>query len=158
MPLKVGEQAPHFTLKDTNEAEKSLDSYKGKWVVLYFYPKDNTSGCTAEALDFTARIKEFDKLNSVVLGISPDSCKSHQNFTSKHNLRVNLLSDPDHKVLQNYGAWGEKSMYGKKYMGVIRSTVLINPDGKVAEIWPKVNVKDHAEEVKTRLQELQANV
>lgn len=158
MTLKIGDQAPHFTLKDTNESEKSLDSYKGKWLVLYFYPKDNTSGCTAEALEFTARIKEFDKLNSVVLGVSPDSCKSHQNFTNKHKLKVSLLSDPDHQVLQKYGAWGEKSMYGKKYMGVIRSTVVISPDGKVAEMWPKVKVKDHAEEVKARLQELQANV
>jgi peroxiredoxin Q/BCP len=158
VPLIAGEQAPHFTLKDTNEGEVSLNDYQGKWVVLYFYPKDNTSGCTTEALDFTARIKEFDRLNSVVLGISPDSCKSHQNFTNKHNLSVNLLSDPEHQVLQKYGAWGEKSMYGKKYMGVLRSTVLINPDGHVAEIWPKVKVKDHAEEVKTRLEELQANI
>ncbi|MFQ5584024.1 MAG: thioredoxin-dependent thiol peroxidase [Calditrichia bacterium] len=154
--LKTGDVAPKFTLKDTYENDVSLGDFRGKWVVLYFYPKDNTSGCTTEALDFTARIKEFEKLNAVILGVSPDSCKSHQNFTSKHGLKVTLLSDPERKVLQAYGAWGKKKQYGREYMGVIRSTVLIDPDGKVVEIWPKVKVKDHAEAVKNRLQELQA--
>jgi peroxiredoxin Q/BCP len=133
-----------------------LSDQKGKWVVLYFYPKDNTSGCTVEALDFTARINEFNKLNTVIFGVGPDSCKSHQNFTSKHELKVNLLSDPEHKVLKAYGAWGKKKNYGREYMGVIRSTVLIDPEGKIAEVWPKVNVKDHAEQVKQKVRELQS--
>ena len=153
--IKPGNMASPFILKDTNETEVSLNDQNGKWVVLYFYPKDNTSGCTVEALDFTTRIKEFEKLNTVILGVSPDSCKSHQNFTSKHDLKVNLLSDPEHQVLEAYGAWGKKKMYGKEYMGVIRSTVLIDPDGKIAEVWPKVNVKDHAETVKNRIKEFQ---
>jgi peroxiredoxin Q/BCP len=154
--LKIGESAPQFSLPDTNEKDVSLKDFKGKWVVLYFYPKDNTSGCTTEALDFTARIKDFKNLNAVVLGISPDSCKSHQNFTQKHDLKVNLLSDTEKKVLKGYGVWQKKSMYGREYMGVVRTTYLIDPKGKIAEIWPKVKVKGHAEEVQNRIKELQS--
>ncbi len=153
--LRIGDQVPRFSLPDINENEIPLDDFKGKWVVLYFYPKDNTSGCTAEAIDFTARIKEFENLNAVVLGISPDSCRSHQNFTEKHALKVNLLSDTEKKVLRDYGVWQKKSMYGREYMGVVRTTYLIDPEGTIAEIWPKVKVQGHAEEVQTRIKELQ---
>ena len=154
--LKTGEQAPKFSLLDTDEKEVSIDDFKGKWLVLYFYPKDNTSGCTAEAIEFTARIKEFANSNTVVLGISPDSCKSHQKFTQKYNLKVNLLSDPEKKMLEDFGVWQQKSMYGRKYMGVVRSTYLINPAGKIAEIWTKVKAKGHAEEVLNKVKELQS--
>jgi len=153
--FKIGEPAPKFSLPDTNENEISSDDFKGQWLVLYFYPKDNTSGCTLEAIDFTARIKDFENLNAVVLGVSPDSCKSHQNFTQKHGLKVNLLSDPEKRLLQDYGVWQEKSMYGRKYMGVVRTTYLVDPNGKIAAIWPKVSVKGHAGEVLNKLRELQ---
>ena len=153
--LNIGDNAPGFSLPDTNENEISNNDFTGKWLVLYFYPKDNTSGCTVEAIDFTAKIKEFANLNAAVVGVSPDSCKSHQNFTRKHDLKVNLLSDPEKKMLQEYGVWQEKSMYGRKYMGVVRTTYLVNPNGKIAAIWPKVKVKGHAEEVLGKLSELQ---
>ena len=152
--LRNGDPAPQFSLEDTEKNEVSLSDYAGKWLVLYFYPKDNTSGCTAEAIDFTARIKDFEQLNAVILGISPDSCKSHQNFTHKHSLKVNLLSDPDKEMLKDYGVWQKKKMYGREYMGVVRTTVLIDPEGKVAEIWHKVKVKGHAEAVLKKLSEL----
>lgn len=153
--LKSGDKAPKFSLLDTKENKISQDDFKGKWLVLYFYPKDNTSGCTTEAIEFTARIKDFTDLNAVVLGISPDSCKSHQNFTQKHDLKVNLLSDPEKKMLGDYGVWQQKSMYGRKYMGVVRTTYLIDPNGKIAAVWPKVKAKGHAEEVQNKLKELQ---
>lgn len=153
--LKIGDPAPEFSLPDTNENQVSKNDSKGRWFVLYFYPKDNTSGCTVEAIDFTARIKDFANLNAAVLGVSPDSCKSHQNFVRKHDLKVNLLSDPEKKVLQDYGVWQEKSMLGKKYMGVVRTTYLMDPNGKIAAIWPKVSAKGHAEEVLSKLRELQ---
>lgn len=153
--LKVNDPAPQFSLSDTNENDISLHDFKGKWVVLYFYPKDNTSGCTAEAVDFTAQIKEFANLNAVIFGISPDSCKSHQSFTQKHDLKVDLLSDPKKKVLRDYGVWQKKSMYGREYMGVVRTTCLIDPAGEIAAIWPKVKVQGHAEEVRIKLEELQ---
>lgn len=153
--LKIGDKAPKFSLPDTNENEISSGDFSGKWLILYFYPKDNTSGCTAEAIDFTANLRDFQKLNAVVLGVSPDSCNSHQKFTRKHDLKVNLLSDPEKRVLQVYGVWQEKSLYGKKYMGVVRTTYLVDPNGKIAAIWPKVKVKGHAEEVLGKLREFQ---
>jgi len=116
-------------------------------VVLYFYPKDNTPGCTTEALDFTARAAEFDAAGAVVLGVSKDSVKKHDNFVAKQELKVILLSDADSDTCERYGAWGEKQMYGKTYEGILRSTVLIDGAGKVAQVWPKVSVKGHAEEV-----------
>ncbi|NIS38530.1 thioredoxin-dependent thiol peroxidase [Candidatus Saccharibacteria bacterium] len=153
--LKIGDPAPNFNLKDANEEPVSLDQFAGKWVVLYFYPKDNTSGCTAEALDFTAQLPEFEKLNAVILGVSPDSCQSHQKFINKHDLKVRLLSDPEHEVLQKYGVWQKKSMYGKEYMGVVRTTYLIDPEGKIRHIWPKVKVKGHADDVRQTIAEMQ---
>ena len=131
-----------------------MRDFRGKWIVLYFYPKDNTSGCTREAVDFIEHLDEFEKLNAAVLGVSPDSVKSHQRFIEKHNLKVTLLSDPEHKVIEQYGAWQLKKMYGREYYGVVRSTFLINLDGHISYIWPKVKVKGHVEEVKKKLIEL----
>jgi thioredoxin-dependent peroxiredoxin len=133
-----------------------LGDLAGGWVVLYFYPKDDTPGCTVEACDFTAGIKGFEKLDAAVLGCSPDSTERHRKFIEKYKLKIALLSDPEHKVLEKYGAWGEKNMYGRKTMGVIRSTVIIDPAGKVARHWPKVKAQGHAEEVREALAELRA--
>ena len=155
MKLEVGSKAPSFRAKDTYGKERSLDEYGGKWVVLYFYPKDSTPGCTVEAIDFTARKGEFASMNAEVIGVSGDSEKSHQKFTDKHSLDITLLSDPDKEIMGAYGAWAEKKMYGKTFLGIIRSTVLIDPDGKVAHVWPKVKAKGHADAVKEKLAELQ---
>jgi peroxiredoxin Q/BCP len=122
---------------------------------MYFYPKDNTPGCTVEAVDFTARKTEFATMDAEIIGVSGDSEKSHQKFTDKHDLDITLLSDPDKDIMASYGAWKEKKMYGKTFLGIIRSTVLIDPDGKVAHVWPKVKAKGHADQVKERLAELQ---
>lgn len=149
--LKEGIKAPAFKLPDADGNTVSLADYKGKWLVLYFYPKDNTSGCTTEALDFTANLPQFRELNAEVVGISPDSCKSHQKFISNHSLAVRLLSDESKEVLQKYGVWQKKQMYGKEYFGVVRSTFLIDPDGKIKKIWEKVKVAGHIEEVMTTL-------
>lgn len=145
--LKIGDNAPEFCLKGAQEKEFCLSDFKGSWVVLYFYPKDNTSGCTREAVDFTEKISELQEENAVVLGVSPDNVKSHERFIEKHGLKITLLSDPDHEVLKRYGVWQKKKMYGREYMGVVRTTFLINPDGKIAHIWRKVKVKGHAEMV-----------
>jgi peroxiredoxin Q/BCP len=155
LKIKIGDKAPEFCLIETSGKETCLKDLLGKWVVLYFYPKDNTKGCTLEAIDFTNSLKDFENMNAIVLGVSPDSIKSHQKFTDKHELKVQLLSDEKQEVLEQYGVWQEKQMYGKTYMGVVRSTVLIDPEGKIAEIWEKVRVKDHVENVKKRLNELQ---
>jgi len=145
--IEGGDAAPGFCLPDQDEREVCLAELSGRWVVLYFYPKDNTSGCTREALDFTERLKDFRDLGAEVFGVSPDSPKSHRSFREKHRLEVTLLSDPGHRVLEVYGAWGKKKMYGKEYEGVIRSTAIVDPDGKVARIWRRVRVKGHVEEV-----------
>lgn len=152
--LKIGDRAPAISLKDANEQTVTLDQFKGKWVVLYFYPKDDTSGCTIEALDFTAQLPQFQKLNAQIIGVSPDSCQSHRKFIGKHNLKVLLLSDPEQKTLNDYGVWQKKSMYGKEYMGVVRTTYLIDPQGRIAYIWPKVSVNGHAEAVREKIAEL----
>ncbi len=153
--LKVGDKAPEFCLYDKDENEICLKNFEGKWIVLYFYPKDNTKACTIEAIDFTAQLSEFSKLGAIIFGISPDSTTSHQKFTDKHELKIQLLSDTKHTVLEKYGIWQEKSMYGRTYFGVVRSTLLINPEGKIAEVWEKVRVAKHVENVKNRLIELQ---
>jgi len=151
---KVGDKAPAFTLKNQDEKDVSLTDFKGKWVVLYFYPKDNTSGCTLEAQDFTAANPDFAGLDAVVLGVSPDSCQSHRKFIEKQDLDLILLADPEHEALEKYGVWQEKKNYGRTYMGVVRSTFLIDPDGKIAAAWEKVKVKGHVDAVKEKLQEL----
>ena len=151
----VGEPAPDFCLPNQDEDTVCLRDLKGKWVVLYFYPKDNTSGCTREAVDFTTHLDAFRERNAVILGVSPDSTRSHRNFCNKHNLKITLLSDPEHKVIEAYGAWQLKKMYGREYYGVMRSTFLIDPEGKIAWVWPQVKVKGHVEEVLDKLVELQ---
>lgn len=153
--IEVGKKAPAFRAKDQDGKARSLGEFAGQWVVLYFYPKDDTPGCTTEACDFTASIAKFTKMDAVVLGCSADSEERHQKFIAKYRLKVTLLSDPDHAVMEKYGAWGEKTMYGKKVTGVIRSTVLIDPKGKVAHHWAKVQAKGHADKVREKLAELQ---
>lgn len=154
--LAVGSKAPQLRLRDSNNNEISLEDMKGKWVVLYFYPKDNTSGCTQEAIDFSRFKKKFEKLNAVILGVSPDSIESHCKFIEKHNLSITLLSDTQHGALESYGAWQLKKMYGKEFMGVERSTFLIDPEGRIREIWRKVKVNGHVEEVQDTLLKLTA--
>ncbi len=151
--LKIGDKAPDFSLVE-EEDDISLISLKGKWVVLYFYPKDDTPGCTIEANDFTKLIKEFEKLVCRVLGVSPDNVESHCNFIEKHKLKIDLLCDPDHKVMDKYAVWREKNMYGRKYFGVYRSTFLIDPTGKIAYTWYGVKAEGHAQEVLNKLKEL----
>ena len=142
-----GVSAPKFDLPRDGGGNVSLAELSGKIVVLYFYPKDDTSGCTTEALDFTTLSGEFEAAGAVVVGVSPDSVKAHDKFIAKHDLGVILASDEDKSVLEAYGVWQEKSMYGRKYMGVERSTFVIDREGKVARIWRKVKVKGHADEV-----------
>ncbi len=156
LKVNVGDSAPTFCLPDKDGNDVCLGDFKDKWVILYFYPKDLTSGCTIQAIDFTASLPEFEKMNTVVLGVSPDSPKSHQKFVDKHELKVLLLSDEEKTVLMDYGAWGEKTMYGKTSLGVTRSTVIINLEGKIAETYPKVKAAGHVDSVKEKLKELQA--
>ncbi len=144
---EIGSMAPDFCLRDSNGDEKCLQDFRGKWVVLYFYPKDNTSGCTLEAIEFSALEDEFSRNKAVVIGVSPDTCESHARFIGKHNLTVILLSDPEKKVLTGYGAWRMKKMYGKESMGVVRSTVLISPEGEIARTWDNVRAAGHAQKV-----------
>ncbi|MFX1419428.1 MAG: thioredoxin-dependent thiol peroxidase [Promethearchaeota archaeon] len=152
--LKLGSDAPEFTLPDKDNKKVSLKDFKGKYVILYFYPQDNTPACTTEAIGFTGILPALEKLDAIVIGISPDSPESHAKFIEKKNLKVILLSDIDKKVIKAYGKWGLKKFRGKEYMGVIRSTFLIDPEGKLAHIWPKVSVKGHPEEVQQILTKL----
>jgi peroxiredoxin Q/BCP len=152
--LEVGTQAPQFCLPDKDSKEICLTDFRGKHVILYFYPKDNTPGCTTEAIGFTGILPDLQKLDAVVIGVSPDSPESHAKFIEKKNLKVILLSDLDKKVLKAYGKWGKKKFRGKEYIGVTRSTFLIDPEGKIAHIWPKVSVKGHPEDVQNVLMEL----
>ena len=152
--LEVGQPAPAFTLPDQDGKPVTLKDLQGHWVVLYFYPKDDTPGCTTEACDFTEGLKEFAALNATVLGCSPDDAASHRQFIGKHDLKITLLSDADHRVMDAYGAWGEKNMYGKITQGVLRSTVLIDPTGKVGYHWKNVKAAGHAERVRKELEEL----
>lgn len=143
--ITEGSKAPDFTLPSSEGGEVTLSDFKGKRnVVLYFYPKDNTPGCTKEACDFRDMSKKFQKKDTVVLGISADSLKSHDSFKSKYKLSFPLLSDENKEVIKKYGVWQEKSLYGKKFMGIVRSTFVINKEGKIAKIFPKVRVDGHA--------------
>ncbi len=144
---KEGSKAPAITLKGGNGDTVKLSDFKGKFVVLYFYPKDDTPGCTIEAKEFQASLAAFKKAGAVVIGISPDSEKSHCKFADKFGLKFTLLADEGHVVTEKYGLWVEKSMYGKKYMGVQRATFLIGGDGKIVKVWPKVKPEGHAKEV-----------
>ena len=152
--LKIGDTAPLFSLPDKDNKAISLLNYKGKWIVLYFYPKDNTPGCTTEACDFSINISDFQNLNAIIIGISPDSPESHKKFIEKYSLKVTLLSDPKHEVLEKYGVWQLKKNYGKEYMGVLRSTFIINPEGKIKALWYGVSVKNHIKEVQEKLKGL----
>ena len=152
--IEIGNKAPNFTLPNQDGKVVRLSEFTGKWVVLYFYPKDNTPGCTTEACEFTDGLKSFEKLNAVVLGVSPDSTTSHQKFIEKQNLKITLLSDCDRKVMMQYGAFGTKKMYGKEVQGVIRSTFLIDPKGRIAWSWPNVKAAGHADKVREKLAEL----
>ncbi len=145
--IKPGNLAPDFTLPTTGGKDFALSAHRGRIVVLFFYPKDDTSGCTAEAISFSALKAEFDRLGAVVVGLSPDTVKSHDKFRLKHDLTVELASDEEKQVLRAYGVWVEKSMYGRKYMGVERTTVLVDRDGGIAGVWNKVKVPGHAAEV-----------
>jgi len=153
--LKIGDKAPEFCLPDAERERVCLKDHRGKWVALYFYPKDNTKGCTMEALEFTAAEDDFNAKGAVVIGVSPDSPESHTKFKEKHDLGITLLSDTEKEMLTGYGVWQKKKMYGREYMGVVRSTYLIDPEGKIAYIWPKVKVAGHADAVMEKLVELQ---
>lgn len=147
MTVQEGAIAPDFTLLASNGKNVSLSDFRGKWVVLYFYPKDDTSGCTREACSFRDNIKKLESLGAAVIGVSPDDLKSHDRFINKYSLPFLLLSDPDHKVAELYGVWKEKNMYGRKIMGIQRSTFLIAPDGRLHKAWRKVKVDTHVDEV-----------
>jgi peroxiredoxin Q/BCP len=145
--IEVGKKAPAFTLESSDGGKVKLADFAGKVVVLYFYPRDNTPGCTVEAQEFRDAVPALKKLGAVVLGVSKDSIASHCKFRDKYELNFPLLTDADGKVMEAYGAWGEKTMYGKKMLGIIRSTVVIGKDGKVVKHWPKVSVKGHVADV-----------
>jgi thioredoxin-dependent peroxiredoxin len=145
--IQEGKKAPSFTLKDSNNQKYSLKDFQGKKVILYFYPKDDTTGCTKEALGFKEHKKEINDKGAIIIGVSPDSPESHQKFIEKYNLPFLLLSDPEKIVLNPYNAWGEKSMYGRKYMGVMRSTVIIDENGIIIKHFPKVSASKHLKEV-----------
>ena len=153
--LNVGDTVPDFCLPNQDEEEICLRDIKGRWIVLYFYPKDNTPGCTTEACDFTAALPDFEGLNAIVLGVSPDSPHKHRNFIEKKDLKITLLADEEKELCNLFGCWQLKKNYGREYMGVVRSTFIIDPDGKVAAKWEKVRVKGHVDEVKAKLAELQ---
>ena len=152
--IEVGKKPPAFTLKDQDGQPVRLRDCEGRWVVLYFYPKDDTPGCTIEACDFSEGLAGFQMLDALVLGCSPDDAASHAKFIAKYTLRITLLSDPGHAVMTKYGAYGEKVLYGKRSIGVIRSTVLIGPEGTVAHHWKRARAKGHADQVRKKLEEL----
>lgn len=154
MSLQTGDKAPDFSLPDAKGKNVSLSGFKGKWVIVYFYPKDNTPGCTIEAKEFSDSISDFSKLGADILGISADTPESHVKFIEKYGLKIKLLSDPGKKALTAYGAWGIKKMYGKDYWGIIRSTFLVNPKGEIAQAWYNVKVKGHVNEVRKTIESL----
>lgn len=167
--LEIGNKAPDFCALNQDDVEICSRDILGKWIVLYFYPKDLTPGCTTQACDFTVALPEFDDLDAVILGVSPDDTEKHRKFIEKKDLQITLLSDVEKKMCEDYGIWQLKKFMGKEYMGVIRTTFIIDPDGNIAALWPKVNVRKkktvkgekieilHVNEVKEKLQELQSN-
>lgn len=154
-PIKEGEKAPAFTLQNAFEDEVSLSEFNGKWLILYFYPKDNTPGCTLEAMDFSQNKKYFEQLNAHVVGVSKDSCRSHQNFIDKKGLTITLLSDPDSLAAKTYGVYAPKKFMGREFLGTIRSTFIIGPKGVIRKVYVPVKAKGHAEKVLQDLQMLQ---
>ena len=167
--LEVGQTAPSFCALNQDDIEICSRDLVGKWIVLYFYPKDLTPGCTTQACDFTEKEAEFDDLDAIILGVSPDDTEKHRKFIEKKELSITLLSDTEKKMCEDYGVWQLKKFMGKEYMGVVRSTFIINPEGKISALWEKVNVRKkktvksekieilHVNEVKEKLQELQSN-
>jgi thioredoxin-dependent peroxiredoxin len=143
----IGDKAPDFKLDDQSGKTHSLNDYAGKWVVLYFYPKDNTPGCTKESCSFNDNLSSVSEKNAVVFGVSADSVASHEKFATKYGFGFPLLSDPEKEVIEAYGVWQEKNNYGKKSMGIVRTTYLIDPDGNIAQVWRKVKVDGHTEQV-----------
>ena len=152
--LEIGDEAPDFTLQDQDGETVSLQALRGAPVLVYFYPKDDTSGCTTQACGIRDQWAEFEEAGAVVLGISPDPVDSHRAFADKHDLPHRLLADTEKEVIGTYGAWGVKSMYGREYEGVIRSSVLVDAEGKVAAVWPKIQPKKHADAVLTAIRAL----
>ena len=156
MKLKQGDRAPEFILSDQNGKKLKLSDFKGQWVLVYFYPRDNTPGCTKEACAFRDSFKEYEKIEAKVIGISTDSVESHGKFVKKYQLPFPLLADEDKKAVAQYGVWGMKKFIGKEYMGTIRMSFLINPKGNIAKIYEKVKPADHAKEVLKDLKEIGA--
>jgi len=154
MTLNVGDKAPSFKLKNQDAKVISLSDLKGKPIILYFYPKDDTPGCTKEACNFRDEFPKFGKMNAEIIGVSIDSVESHKKFADKYKLPFNLLADEKKEVVEKYGVWKEKNMYGKKYMGIERTTFIINTEGKISKIFPKVKVEEHNKEVMEALKEL----
>ena len=152
--IETGTQAPEFCLANQDDVEICLRDLKGKWVILYFYPRDNTPGCTTEACEFTEAAPDFSELDAIILGVSADSTKKHRNFIEKKNLGITLLSDEDTSMMQKYGVWQLKKNYGKEYMGIVRTTFIIDPEGVVQAVFPKVRVKEHVAKVKAELEKL----
>ncbi len=153
--LKIGDKAPSFELKDQSGRIRSLEEFMGRWIVLYFYPKDNTPGCTQEACDFSLNIADFEGLKSLVIGISKDSVESHKKFADEFNLKIILLSDPGHEIIEKYGVWREKKFMGKTSLGIVLTSFIFGRDGKIAHAWDNVSVKGHIEEVRMKLKELE---
>lgn len=151
--LEPGKRAPAFTLQSADGDKVSLKDYAGKSLVIYFYPRDNTPGCTREAQDFNKALPKLEKLGAAVVGVSKDSVASHCKFRDKYKLRFPLLSDPEGSMIEKYGAWGEKTLYGKKSLGILRTTVIVGPDGKVKKVFPKVKVDGHADAVLAALKQ-----
>ena len=154
--IQIDSVALDFCLPNQDDVEICLRDLRGKWIVLYFYPKDNTPGCTTEACDFSEAAPDFSMLNAIIIGISADSTKKNRDFIEKKDLSVTLLSDESTSMLQEYGIWQLKKNYGKEYMGIVRTTLIIDPQGVIKAIWKNVKVKEHAKEVMKKLQELQA--
>lgn len=153
--IQLESQAPEFCLPNQDDVEICLRDLRGKWIVLYFYPKDNTLGCTTEACDFSEAAPDFSTLNAVIIGVSADSTAKHRDFIEKKDLSITLLSDESTSMMQEYGVWALKKNYGKEYMGIVRSTLIINPEGIIKAIWKSVKVKEHARIVKEKLEVLQ---
>jgi peroxiredoxin Q/BCP len=152
--LEIGDVIPPFCIQNQDEEEICFRDIKGRWIIIYFYPKDNTSGCTIEACDFTDALPDFSDLDAIVLGVSPDSARKHRNFIEKESLKITLLADEEKSLCKSFGVWQQKKNFGREYMGVVRSTYLISPDGTLAFKWEKVRVKGHVNAVKEKLKEL----
>ncbi|NCO01434.1 MAG: thioredoxin-dependent thiol peroxidase [Epsilonproteobacteria bacterium] len=153
--VKIDDKAPEFCLPNQDDVEICLRDIKGKWIVLYFYPRDSTPGCTTEACEFTEAAPDFSELDAIVIGVSADTTKKHRSFIEKNDLGITLLSDEDTLMMQAYGVWQMKKNYGKEYMGIVRTTLIINPDGVIKAVFEKVKVKEHVSKVKAELERLQ---